>query len=476
MKKLVAVLCAALILCLAGCEQSKAPIEVGGVSDPAGSEAVDAAFLERYVTSLEVCLTGSNELVFDDVNKLTSETLLRFFLYAINSEQDPEHIGEQWLESDGKYHVPTADIEEVLGRYFERQPPFQPEVLSGYSAAKDEFVFQTVTGFGGDRYVKLLESEREGSRVQLTVGFYTDGTLSTLQYTKRYTLEEGEENYRYLQVTKEYPEEKSAISYVGIGEGIVGYTQDMAFYSASGGPKMEKYVREMSPSEVLSSEYRVYSESGEVTTVRLDDTLVKDEVYRSGNTTDAVRFTEKAKSLGTLYLSGNIDPLPRPVTDLSGEVSETMKNRVRQVLSQNGATRAEANITKALSCDTDGDGTEEIYLCANSKRSEGNNLPIGVTVKENGGYQVSAGSGIYSLVLRLDGETTEVVDSKFLGEGEHLYNALIFSVDLLGIFDINGDGEMELCVENKLFDTSVVEVLQRTEEDGYRTVLYNDFR
>ena len=32
------------------------------------------------------------------------------------------------------------------------------------------------------------------------------------------------------------------------------------------------------------------------------------------------------------------------------------------------------------------------------------------------------------------------------------------------------------CVENKLFDTSVVEVLQRTEEDGYRTVLYNDFR
>ena len=79
-------------------------------------------------------------------------------------------------------------------------------------------------------------------------------------------------------------------------------------------------------------------------------------------------------------------------------------------------------------------------------------------------------------MLRLDGETTEIVDSKFLGEGEHLYNALIFSADLLGIFDINGDGEMELCVENKLFDTSVVEVLQRMEKDGYRTVLYNDFR
>ena len=59
---------------------------------------------------------------------------------------------------------------------------------------------------------------------------------------------------------------------------------------------------------------------------------------------------------------------------------------------------------------------------------------------------------------------------------EHLYNALIVSADLLGIFDINGDGEMELCVENKLFDTSVVEVLQRVEKDGYRTVLYNDFR
>ena len=87
-------------------------------------------------------------------------------------------------------------------------------------------------------------------------------------------MEEGEKNYRYLQVTKEYPEEKSAISYVGIGEGIVGYTQDMAFYSVNGDAGTEKHVRKMSPSEVLSSEYRVYTDAGEVMTVRLDETCL----------------------------------------------------------------------------------------------------------------------------------------------------------------------------------------------------------
>lgn len=186
----------------------------------------DQAITEK-LGDLDLCLY---DLQFTDPQKIPSENLYEFFSYVTSAGDNgyPKDYHMKWYsKTDGKFHVPVADVRQVLSRFFEKFN-FDPAQVSGYNAKTGEFN-TVVDGFGGVRFQKLLEKRQlSADTMAYTVGFY-DELYQVMQYAVTYTLRFDDANYRYLSIAR-----KTAVSPGSGLEAASAYTDRADTITADG--------------------------------------------------------------------------------------------------------------------------------------------------------------------------------------------------------------------------------------------------
>lgn len=163
----------------------------------------DQELLDKYINGLDICLIGENELIFENPDEISSQTLYMFYLYTLNNGDDSKYkdYERQWLKKDNKFHIPIKDIKAVLGRYFEHYL-LDPTKIHGYSTSEDAVVTSTISGFGGCRFTKIKDKELDQDQLTLVVDFYGDERFQKVIETKEYVIRFYETGYYLLSVTK----------------------------------------------------------------------------------------------------------------------------------------------------------------------------------------------------------------------------------------------------------------------------------
>ncbi len=176
-----------------------------------------------------------------------------------------------------------------------------------------------------------------------------------------------------------------------------------------------------------------------------------------------------------LMISANINPLPASI--ISGEpASEADISAVKKELSAFGISGSPANITGVADCDLDGDGTIDRIIIANTPR-DSNGYPV-VTEQE----KKSGKAGAYSIALvKIGGEYSTVSSHfvKYAGDID-INNMATASIDyssrfeLFGVFDLNGDGKLEIVLQKVFWEGGNFSVSSLEGED-YSEVLVSRF-
>lgn len=139
----------------------------------------------------EIALVN-NGFTFDSPADLSSEKLFMLFLYwSVDSTRD------NYKQADGKYHFTESFVNSVL-RYHFRDGSFTFDITQcgNYDASDGTAVIENVSGFGGDRDLRIADVQvLGGSTVQVTADFYNadpflDGSGGELRYARKvYTLD-----------------------------------------------------------------------------------------------------------------------------------------------------------------------------------------------------------------------------------------------------------------------------------------------
>jgi hypothetical protein len=129
------------------------------------------------------------------------------------------------------------------------------------------------------------------------------------------------------------------------------------------------------------------------------------------------------------------------------------------------------NINTTLQADFDGDGLDEYLLLANTPRGQAG-YPF-VSQAELGGQ-----SGSYVLVLFQDDDRVQVIHGDIrpyrpmpAQAGELIDIDHSYFLDLLGVYDLNGDGLLEICLLSREWEHSSARVYARDAVGNYRLVM-----
>lgn len=149
--------------------------------------------LHSILIGPEVALVN-NGFTFDSPADLSSEQLFLLFLYW---SSDYTYTRDNYKQADGKYHFTESFVNSVL-RYHFRDGSFTFDITQcgNYDASDGTAVIENVSGFGGDRDLRIADVQvLGGSTVQVTADFYNadpflDGSGGELRYARKvYTLD-----------------------------------------------------------------------------------------------------------------------------------------------------------------------------------------------------------------------------------------------------------------------------------------------
>ena len=151
--------------------------------------------------------------------------------------------------------------------------------------------------------------------------------------------------------------------------------------------------------------------------------------------TPTVPFPSDSDLSGTIALVAPWDAAPRQAEALPLDIPE-YEAAVAELLAGDGLLAPEIELTDVQRIDLEGDGVDEVIIVANHLTGLGNGLP-------------TAHAGDYALVglRRLVGgvvQTTLLLHNSY-PEPVELANPT--SYNLLGLLDLNGDGQLEIVVE-----------------------------
>lgn len=193
---------------MSGCTKEASPVSK---ADPPSAPAMtqplaqalelsDEELADNYCSGIDLAL--GDDLLFVQAKDIPTETLYIFFCYITSPSEGSETIQEQWYnKADDKYHVPVADIEDVLNRHFDDYH-FDPAQIRGYRPETKEIVVGGLGGFGGGRFPKLVAKEQlSDDTLKLTVDYYDD-QYTKVYYSKKYTIHFTEEGPQYLSIQK----------------------------------------------------------------------------------------------------------------------------------------------------------------------------------------------------------------------------------------------------------------------------------
>jgi len=159
------------------------------------AQATDPEALMSLVINMEVGMLGEHGFNFSDPSEFTSDELYTAYLLLAAEEE----LQARYNEAEQKYFISTRHITAVLDRYF-KDYSFDITQCSQYDATFDGIVTSTVSGFGGNRFMKILNvSPKEGTfEVRFDADFYADETEKDVTMQKSYTIEFYDDGYYYL--------------------------------------------------------------------------------------------------------------------------------------------------------------------------------------------------------------------------------------------------------------------------------------
>lgn len=141
----------------------------------------------------EIALVNDG-FTFDSPEDLSSEQLFMLFLHW---SSDYTYTRDNYKQADGKYHFTESFVNSVL-RYHFRDGSFTFDITQcgNYDASDGTAVIENVSGFGGDRDLRIADVQvLGGSTVQVTADFYNadpffDNSGGELRYARKvYTLD-----------------------------------------------------------------------------------------------------------------------------------------------------------------------------------------------------------------------------------------------------------------------------------------------
>lgn len=154
---------------------------------------------------------------------------------------------------------------------------------------------------------------------------------------------------------------------------------------------------------------------------------------------------------GMVGIAGNWNALPR-VPRQDGTVRPVYKNAVAAVLRGAGIKHPLVRVTQVLRVDLEGDGVDEVLVTATNHRGTGEKAN-GI---RPGGISPNARAGEYSLILLRKMVKGKVQTSLLTGEA--FAKDKVFSapniVKVGGVFDLDGDGKMEIVVQGHYYEGS----------------------
>ena len=149
--------------------------------------------LHSILIGPEIALVNDG-FTFDSPEDLSSEQLFMLFLYW---SSDYRYTRDNYKQADGKYHFTESFVNGVL-RYHFRDGSFTFDITQcgSYDASDGTAVIENVSGFGGDRDLRIADVQvLGGSTVQVTADFYNtdpffDNSGGELRYARKvYTLD-----------------------------------------------------------------------------------------------------------------------------------------------------------------------------------------------------------------------------------------------------------------------------------------------
>ena len=163
------------------------------------SQATDPEALLKLVDNMEICMTGEHDFNFASPADFTSDELYVAYLLLAK----PEELEARYNQAEGMYFITWRHIKTVLDRYF-KDYHFDITECSNYDATFDGIVTESVSGFGGNRFMKVTEvTPEEGTTtVRFTADFYEDETEQKVLAQKEYAIEFYDDGYYYLSAVE----------------------------------------------------------------------------------------------------------------------------------------------------------------------------------------------------------------------------------------------------------------------------------
>ena len=149
--------------------------------------------LHSILIGPEIALVNDG-FTFDSPEDLPSEQLFMLFLHW---SSDYTYTRDNYKQADGKYHFTESFVNGVLRNHFgDGSFTFDITQCGNYDASDGTAVIENVSGFGGDRDLRIADVQvLGGSTVQVTADFYNadpflDGSGGELRYARKvYTLD-----------------------------------------------------------------------------------------------------------------------------------------------------------------------------------------------------------------------------------------------------------------------------------------------
>lgn len=180
----------------------KEPLPEGSapfVSEGTGWHLDDAMLEDKTLLEIvvggEIALASENGFTFSSPTELSSQELYRMFLYL--GDYDTFVRDCQDTES-GEFLFTKEYISSLLSRYF-KEHSLDITQINGYDAARNVVVTMNPSGFGGDRFVNVIEKRVNGNLVTLTLEFFDNIEKQGEPYLcKTYQIELYDGGYYYL--------------------------------------------------------------------------------------------------------------------------------------------------------------------------------------------------------------------------------------------------------------------------------------
>lgn len=149
--------------------------------------------LHSILIGPEIALVNDG-FTFDSPEDLSSEQLFMLFLHW---SSDYTYTRDNYKQADGKYHFTESFVNGVLRNHFgDGSFTFDITQCGNYDASDGTAVIENVSGFGGDRDLRIADVQvLGGSTVQVTADFYNadpffDNSGGELRYARKvYTLD-----------------------------------------------------------------------------------------------------------------------------------------------------------------------------------------------------------------------------------------------------------------------------------------------